>query len=383
MGPLQLSDTIGAIYDCALEPERWPQALRQVGELCQAPFTFVLAHDVERNQPGRVFQHGGDTEWLMKYCEKYATINPLPAATWLRPIGEVYTLDALFTDEEWFQSRFYKEFMKPSGFVDLIGLMGLRSKSRAVWFTAARLGRAQQFSGRDAKPFQLLSPHICRTIKISHALDLRTLKSESLEAALDELSAGVFLLDGGACVVHANRAGERQVKAGSALRVVNNRLSPTDHSAGEAFLGALSSRVEGDEHLSGRMHSIAMPATDGEGLIATILPLADGERSSLMSSWSAHWAVFTQDPIVAPNIPGEAFAKLYGLTGGELRVVLAVAPGLGAKEAAELLGLSEPTVRTHLQRSFEKTGTTRQTELIRLLMASMPPIQGRPEPLLS
>jgi DNA-binding CsgD family transcriptional regulator len=80
----------------------------------------------------------------------------------------------------------------------------------------------------------------------------------------------------------------------------------------------------------------------------------------------------------APNIPGEAFAKLYGLTGGELRVVLAVAPGLGAMEAAELLGLSEPTVRTHLQRSFEKTGTTRQTELIRLLMASMPPIHGPP-----
>jgi DNA-binding CsgD family transcriptional regulator/PAS domain-containing protein len=319
----------------------------------------------------------------MKYCEKYATINPLPTATWLRPIGEVYTLDALFTDEEWFQSRFYKEFMEPSGFIDLIGLMGLRSKSRAVWFTAARLGTARQFSGRDAKAFQLLSPHICRTIKISHALDLRTLKSDSLEAALDALSAGVFLLDGEARVVHANHAGERQVKAGSALRVVNNRLSPTSHSAGDAFIGALSLKVDADKHLSATPHSIAMPATDGEGLIATILPLADGKRSGLMSSWSAHWAVFTQDPMSAPNIPGEAFAKLYGLTGGELRVVLAVAPGLGAMEAAELLGLSEPTVRTHLQRSFEKTGTTRQTELIRLLMASMPPIHGRPEPLWS
>jgi hypothetical protein len=32
-----------------------PQALKQVSELCQAPFTFVLAHDVERNQPGGYF----------------------------------------------------------------------------------------------------------------------------------------------------------------------------------------------------------------------------------------------------------------------------------------------------------------------------------------
>ena len=153
MDPLQLSDTIGAIYDCALEPERWPQALRRVGELCQAPFTFVLAHDVERNQPGRVFQHGGDTEWLMKYCEKYATINPLFAATWLRPIGEVYSPDGLFTEEEWFQSRFYKEFMKPSGFVDLIGLMGLRSKGRAVWFTAARSRKGTAVFRQGCKGF--------------------------------------------------------------------------------------------------------------------------------------------------------------------------------------------------------------------------------------
>jgi DNA-binding NarL/FixJ family response regulator len=77
----------------------------------------------------------------------------------------------------------------------------------------------------------------------------------------------------------------------------------------------------------------------------------------------------------APQIPGEAFAKLYGLTGGELRVVLALVPGFGAKEAAEVIGLSETTVRTHLQSVFEKTGTTRQTELIKLLMASAPPIR--------
>jgi DNA-binding CsgD family transcriptional regulator len=57
------------------------------------------------------------------------------------------------------------------------------------------------------------------------------------------------------------------------------------------------------------------------------------------------------------------------LTGGELRVVLAVAPGLGIPEAAELLGLGKETVKKHLQRAFEKTGTKRQAELARLLMA--------------
>ena len=72
-------------------------------------------------------------------------------------------------------------------------------------------------------------------------------------------------------------------------------------------------------------------------------------------------------------MPGEAFARLYGLTGGELRVLLALAQGLGAKEAADILGISEPTVRTHLQHMFAKTGTSRQADLLRMLQSSAPP----------
>jgi DNA-binding CsgD family transcriptional regulator len=73
-------------------------------------------------------------------------------------------------------------------------------------------------------------------------------------------------------------------------------------------------------------------------------------------------------------MPGEAFAKLYRLTGGELRVLLALAQGLGAKEAADMLGIAESTtVRTHLQRMFSKTGTSRQLELLQLLQSSASP----------
>lgn len=374
MNPHRLSEVIGAIYDCALEPERWPDALKRVCDLCDLPFAFVLAHDVQRNQPGRVFHHGGRPEWLMQYCGQYSRVNPLFAASWLRPLGEVYTPEHLFTHEEWFESRFYNEFMKGCGIVDFIGLMGLRSGGRAVWLTAAKAGGVSRFSDAEAEPFRLFSPHVCRTIKISHALDLRALRSESLEAALDALSTGVFLLDGGKNVVHANRLGESQARAGAALRVVQNRLLPTDASAGLSFACALSDEIDNESKETSNVHSIAMPSGEGKGLIATVLPVADGQRSNLLSPWSARWAVFTQEPGITPQIPGEAFARLYGLTGGELRTILAIAPGLGVREAADLLGLTEGTVRTHLHHVFEKTGTKRQAELIKLMISAGAPI---------
>jgi DNA-binding CsgD family transcriptional regulator len=79
-----------------------------------------------------------------------------------------------------------------------------------------------------------------------------------------------------------------------------------------------------------------------------------------------------------PALPGEAFAKLYGLTGGELRVLLAMAPGLGMREAAEVLGIAEATAKTHLQHIFSKTGTSRQTDLMLLFARSAPPLAKEP-----
>jgi DNA-binding CsgD family transcriptional regulator len=44
------------------------------------------------------------------------------------------------------------------------------------------------------------------------------------------------------------------------------------------------------------------------------------------------------------------------------------------KEAASSLGISVGTMRTHLARLFEKTGTSRQSALVRMAANLSPPI---------
>ena len=99
-------------------------------------------------------------------------------------------------------------------------------------------------------------------------------------------------------------------------------------------------------------------------------------RHGILAPFAATVAVFMQDPVDTPLMPGEAFARLHGLTGAELRVLMALSQGVGGMEAAEMLGISEPTMRTHLQRMFSKTRTSRQAELLRLLHHSTPPIRA-------
>lgn len=155
---------------------------------------------------------------------------------------------------------------------------------------------------------------------------------------------------------------------------MSNRVSAADPAARAALSKAIGEAARGELDESMGVHSLAIPGADGSrGYIATLLPVSYGQRRDIVARFDASVALFTKDPVDAPLLPGEAFARLYRLTGGELRVLLALAQGLGGKEAAGLLSISEPTIRTHLQRIYSKTNTVRQSDLLRLFQNATPP----------
>jgi DNA-binding CsgD family transcriptional regulator len=203
--------------------------------------------------------------------------------------------------------------------------------------------------------------------------------SEALEATLNALSSGVYLADRDGRIVYMNRAAERQVGTGSVIRVANGRFAPLDHKARLTLTRAIDEAIRDESDLPARGSTIALPGANNAGLIATILPLPRGEHASPRGGIAGMAAIFVQDPTIMPPLAGEAFAGLYGLTTSELRVLLAMAPGFSAKEAAETLGISESTAKTHLKHIHSKTGTSKQTELIRLFMSATPPVSAPPD----
>lgn len=60
-------------------------------------------------------------------------------------------------------------------------------------------------------------------------------------------------------------------------------------------------------------------------------------------------------------------AEACGLTPTEARILGLIVKGMDTVEAARKLGIARTTARTHLQRLFAKTGTARQSELVRFV----------------
>lgn len=209
---------------------------------------------------------------------------------------------------------------------------------------------------------------------MSMTLDFQLLKAEMLEGTLNALSAGVVFTDRDGYVFYMNAAAARQISAGGAMRLFNNRISPTNRAAAKALASALAdaSRRDGSKFRPG--DTIGLPDRDGAGVLATILPLGDRTERSQAGRYAASAAILLQDTSVMPLCPDKAIVQLYGLTGAEMRVAVALMPGKPMRAVAKALGVSLHTVKTHLQHIFQKTRTTRQAELVALLWRMSAPV---------
>lgn len=370
----EFSAIVEAIYDCALDPEKWRGVLPKIANLLESEGSTFAVYDIARNERYRYFDHGIPEAAVKSYFETYAPLNPVMPAVPMMPIGAPWTLRTLVPEQEYFESRFYKEWSKPNAHGDLMGMLALRAGSRIATHAINRLDSQPLYSAEELALYTLIAPHICRSLTISDALDLKTVTSQALEATLSSLTSGVYLVARDRRVVFMNKAAEQQIAKGTSLTIVDQRLMPTDAAAAGQLNKALNDAVHNESAQPAGGHAIALPATPCNGLIATVLPLERGGRHSMCEPFAAAAAVFVQDPRVVAPLPGEAFATLYHLTASELRIVLAMAPGLQLQEIADMFGISLATVKSHLARIFDKTGTSRQADLMALIARISPAV---------
>jgi DNA-binding CsgD family transcriptional regulator len=222
----------------------------------------------------------------------------------------------------------------------------------------------------------LLVPHVRRAVLIGKVIDLRTVEAAALADSLDGLAAGMFLVDAAGRLVHANASGHAMLEAGDVMRAAGGRLAANDPAAERAMHDIFAAAGAGDVAVGAKGIAVPLTARDGGRHVAHVLPLTAGARRQAGVSHAAAAAVFVHRAMLDLPSPIEALAQAYGLTPAELRVLLAVVEVGGVPEVADVLGISEATVRTHLRRLFAKTGASRQVDLVKLVAGYASPVTG-------
>ena len=371
-----LSRLIGQIYDAVIDPTLWRSVL---AETCIFTNTErgVLIHEDSLEPADSLFHTSlPDPEWERLYLNTYMLINParLARGRVVKPNEVVLTSDYM-SKEEYARTRFANEFLSLRNCVDLASLV-LEVTSTTFTVLGVVRNEAQGFADKNVRQqLELLAPHFRRAVMLGNLFEQRRMVADVLAETLDSLKAGVFILAADSGVVHANSSAKKFLKGDQAFRVTDGRLVPRDASARTALAEALAAASSGDEALGSKDPHILCRTGTEKSLFGTVMGLNDGQRRQAALRYRAIAALCLREasfeaPTVAPTL-----AKLYNLTPREMTVLATIIENPSAPEVADILGLSEETIKSHLKSIFRKTGATRQADLIKLVAGVASPFQ--------
>lgn len=370
----ELSALIGDIYDAALDRNLWPAVLQRFCAFVGGMTSGLISHDIQQRNANFFFTWNDDPAWSRLYAEKYARLNPAVVPSMLQtPVGEVSTLLDFIPIEEYRATTLYREFSAPQGYCDSIQAV-LEKSATAYAAATVVLGETCSPASEQARlRVKLLAPHFRRAVQIGKAIDLKEVEASALADALDGIAAGMWLLDANARIVHANAAGETMLAEKAAVHAAGGRLMLLDLAAERALHEMLGQLAAGEVDIGDRGISMPLRGRDDKDYVAQILPLTSGARRSAGAAHAAVAALFVRAAALHLPHPLETIAGLYRLTPAELRVLMMIIDVGGVPQVAPVLGVSQKTVKTHLKHVFEKTGTNRQVDLVKLVARFMSP----------
>jgi DNA-binding CsgD family transcriptional regulator len=209
-------------------------------------------------------------------------------------------------------------------------------------------------------------PHARRALLIGRAIDRKADETATFVDILDGLSAGLFLVGTDGRIVHANAAGQMILRADDVLRSIGGRLVARDAQVNRTLREVLAAADKGDVEIGSKGTALPLTADDGECHVAHLLPLTSGARRAGIGSAAAVAVFVRKATLAAPSSP-EIISRAYQLTPTELRVLLAIVDIGGIPEVATAFGVANSTIKTHVDRLFEKTGAGRQADLVKLV----------------
>ncbi|MGW1422207.1 helix-turn-helix transcriptional regulator [Bradyrhizobium manausense] len=361
-------DLVGAIYDAALEQDRWSSVLERVDDAVGGRVLFGIYDPANglssllspRIDPARVQDLLG-----------WAPRNPLLPLGVGRTPGEIFTIGDFISRAQFTSSDFYNEWWQPAGFdTEPLTTNLLVDHNATGILTSHRPSNLEPYDAKARRLFATLAQHLVRAVAIQRRTHQLDITGRAALAGLDGLDQGFVLADAQGRPVFINRRARELMETGHGVVVEDGVLSGVNAEDGHQLRALISScsldnpdRIGGEMSLQrppGRMPLRVQVTPVGSEWIEKAVPLASGWRSSAM--------VLITDPEPAAKTQGETLRERYGLTRAEAAFALEIVKGGGRRATAERLGITDGTARSHLSKIFDKTGVTRQAELVRLML---------------
>jgi DNA-binding CsgD family transcriptional regulator len=354
---------IASIDAAGRDRRRWPDALAHIARRLDTTFAALIFDDRASTLPELRYSTDANGAWLVEYLRNRPKLAPLRARVLCKTgVGRVYSSADFVSPERFRNSAFFQRWMEPYGLADIVGAVIDQSRKGACIFVALRAARAGPVDAQTKETLSKFLPYLARA---AHPNPDESDLIRRLTDLFNCLATPIILLDRDMGVSYLNQGAERMLERHPALSVSDGALAVTDPRAREALQAALSAGA------SARADSLAIMLKSGEErcCVVHVLPFPQGGGALFVRSFS-----------LGVDADAGVASALYGLTARETSVLLSITEVGGVPATARALGLSEGTVKGYLKSIFQKTGATRQADLVKLVMALESPFSPPFEP---
>lgn len=374
-----LSDLIGLVYEAVLEPDLWSLVLRETATHLRADSGLLgigsarrpsegiavpLSFEIDPVQQARwVEAYLARDEWWLAFSERFDE-GVLTGADCVEP-------------RQLHRTPIYNEVLVRAGIEDGI-FAGIDRAPGADSIATFYRGRTRKtFGHAEVDVLSFLLPHLRRAVRISDRFALVRSERDASRAAEDSVAVGVIYLDGRRRMVGANANARRFLAEEDMLVIREGRLHALDPTTNADLGSAISASLERLSRRPGRLVRVRKPPEQTSAIVY-VSPIAREVDRPLLGRRDdrAEVVVLVASEEAFHRWPIPEAANALGLSPAESELALALALGHDLEAYAEGRKITLGTARWRMKRIFEKTGTRRQSDVVRLVMATL----GRIEP---
>jgi len=350
------ADLIDRIYECAFVPELWPGVLDDLAAIADGEGGLLFAgRDRVLNWTSSAtledtFRSYVNDGWFARCSRRVCLFGPNPPAF----LAE----HDFWTPEQLDANPIYRDFFRPRGLGWSAGTGLPIPTGDNIVFSVERAFERGPMEREVVDRLTELRPHLARSALIAARLGLQ--RATGASETLSALGLPTALVDASGRLVAMNALME---DLGDYVKGrADDRIAFSDPDANPLLREALQA-LQTDP---GRAVQ-SFPLRDAGHravMVAHIVPINRSARDIFARSY----ALLSLTPVSAKAAPpAELIRVLFDLTASEARVARSLAAGATLDDIAGESGTAISTVRTHLKAVMEKTGCSRQAELVALM----------------
>jgi len=367
------SRLIGYLYDGHIEEDPYNAFLSEMRKMIDANFGSITMREPQGDDGGLLFV---SCENLPKtfvddrsnpYSDRYYTSNLMTNLPW----GQVTSLDECVPYRSLEQTELYRYCMAPIDIYHMIGVDLRNANGQRFSVRFCRPKAAENFASAEREILATLATHIQRAVANGMQLIQLDKERKLYSSTFARQSVGIITLDERGKIVTRNAVADNLIREKDGLSVINEQIyieSPTSRAKLNGYIDAVTTAQRNMEPAPTNALAVERPSGKPD-LELLIKPMMIDK--SVEPGHTPHMIVFINEPERSYKIDTRILMSLYGLTKAEVALSKLLAEGANLDQAAAELGIARNTARAQLRSIFAKTGVSRQSMLVSLILKSV------------